>query len=89
MQDTREQAAAARHLSKYIFPRQFGLMHVFDAKEAARTGGAWQYSDWTDREAEIKVSPVFAWSYAVIYTDHLGERCGQDTQTCQACIGAL
>jgi hypothetical protein len=40
----------ARHLSKYIFPRKYGLATVFSS-----TMKAYKYSDFADREDEIKV----------------------------------
>lgn len=40
----------ARHLSKYVFPREYGLVTVF-----AYTIKAHKYSDFADREDEIKV----------------------------------
>jgi hypothetical protein len=39
----------ARHLSKYVFPREYGLATVFAAAKAHK------YSDFADREDEIKV----------------------------------
>jgi hypothetical protein len=40
----------ARHLSKYVFPREYGLATVF-----ASAAKAHKYSDFADREDEIKV----------------------------------
>ena len=40
----------ARHLSKYVFPREYGLATVF-----ASANKAHKYSDFADREDEIKV----------------------------------
>ncbi len=40
----------ARHLSKYVFPREYGLATVF-----ASAAKAHKYSDVADREDEIKV----------------------------------
>ena len=45
--------APARHLAKYIFPRQFGLHNVFTS-EKARTSFEIM-PDYLDREVEIKV----------------------------------
>lgn len=45
--------APARHLAKYIFPRQFGLHNVFTS-EKARTSLEIM-PDYLDREVEIKV----------------------------------
>jgi len=39
----------ARYLSKYVFPREYGLATVFSAAKAHK------YSDFADREDEIKV----------------------------------
>ncbi|KPV77796.1 uncharacterized protein RHOBADRAFT_11859, partial [Rhodotorula graminis WP1] len=49
--------APARHLAKYIFPRQFGLHNVFTS-DKART--SFQIMpDYLDREVEIKkLGPV-------------------------------
>lgn len=43
----------ARHLSKYVFPREYGLATVFSAAKAHK------YSDFADREDEIKVRVGF------------------------------
>jgi telomerase reverse transcriptase len=48
--DPRRQAAAARHLSKYIFPRQYDLPNVFNGAD----NGAYVIED-RQREAQIKV----------------------------------
>ena len=40
----------ARHLSKYIFPREYGLASVFFSATKAH-----KYSDFADREDELKV----------------------------------
>jgi hypothetical protein len=40
----------ARHLSRYVFPREYSLATVFFAAKAQK------YSDFADREDEIKVS---------------------------------
>lgn len=40
----------ARHLSKYIFPREYGLATVFTSAAKAH-----KYSEFADREGEIKV----------------------------------
>ena len=39
----------ARHLAKYVFPREYGLATAFSAAKAHK------YSDFADREDEIKV----------------------------------
>jgi hypothetical protein len=41
---------ATRHLSKYVFPREYGLATVFTSYAKAH-----KYSDVADREEEIKV----------------------------------
>jgi telomerase reverse transcriptase len=55
--DPRKLAQDARHLAKYVFPRQYGLSSpfrtVFSRKEA------FKIPNYSDREAEIKVS-IFA-----------------------------
>lgn len=45
--------AAARHLAKYIFPRQFGLHNAFTSPKARVSVDV--LPDYTDREVEIKV----------------------------------
>lgn len=49
--------AAARHLAKYIFPRQFGLHNAFTSPKARVSVDV--LPDYTDRELEIKVRQVF------------------------------
>lgn len=44
----RAQMEDARHLAKYVFPRQYGLPSVFDARGPSGSG-------YTDREEDIKV----------------------------------
>ncbi|KAL1674218.1 hypothetical protein EV122DRAFT_221093, partial [Schizophyllum commune] len=48
--DYRAQFTAARKLSKYVFPRQYGLAHPFQQSK----GNAQQLPDFSDREAEIE-----------------------------------
>jgi hypothetical protein len=48
--DYHERMEDARHLSKYVFPREYGLVTVF-----ASANKAYKYSDFADREDEIKV----------------------------------
>ncbi|KAI0001414.1 hypothetical protein BJV74DRAFT_765921, partial [Russula compacta] len=48
-QDHHKRMEAARHLSKYIFPREYGLATVFTSAAKAH-----KYSDFADREGEIK-----------------------------------
>jgi hypothetical protein len=48
--DHHKRMEAARHLSKYIFPREYGLATVFTSSAKAH-----KYSDFADREEEIKV----------------------------------
>ncbi|KWU42353.1 hypothetical protein RHOSPDRAFT_21378, partial [Rhodotorula sp. JG-1b] len=43
----------ARHLAKYIFPRQFGLHNAFTSPKARVSVDV--LPDYTDRELEIKV----------------------------------
>jgi len=45
----------ARHLSKYVFPREYGLATVF-----ASAAKAYKYPDFADREDEIKVRVEYA-----------------------------
>ncbi|KAI0300910.1 hypothetical protein BC826DRAFT_905511, partial [Russula brevipes] len=47
--DHHKRMEAARHLSKYIFPREYGLATVFTSAAKAH-----KYSDFADREDEIK-----------------------------------
>lgn len=48
--DTRKQEANARHLSKHVFPRQYGLPSPFDG-----TNKGLFVSEFCDNEAQIKV----------------------------------
>lgn len=48
--DNHRRMEDARHLSKYVFPREYGLVTVF-----AHAIKAHKYSDFADREGEIKV----------------------------------
>lgn len=48
--DPRALAKDARHLSKYIFPSQYGLSSVFMHRQQT-----YQQPDYSDREQEIKV----------------------------------
>ncbi|KAF8802468.1 hypothetical protein BYT27DRAFT_7112527 [Phlegmacium glaucopus] len=50
--DTRKQAEQVRHLSKYVFARQYGLATPF--RSTAAKGGSFKFADYLDREAEIK-----------------------------------
>ena len=52
--DTRKQAEQVRHLSKYVFARQYGLATPFHS--TAAKGASFKFSHYPDREAEIKVS---------------------------------
>ena len=51
--DPREQTKNARHLSKYVFPRQYGLSNPFVA--TSRKKETFNLLDYSDREVEIKV----------------------------------
>ena len=53
--DPRQQAEHARHLAKYVFPRQYGLSHAFAVSPGQRYS-TFQNPDWMDREREIKVA---------------------------------
>jgi hypothetical protein len=48
--DQHKRMEASRHLSKYVFPREYGLATVFTSYAKAH-----KYSDVADREEEIKV----------------------------------
>ena len=48
--DRHKKMEDARHLSKYVFPREHGLTTVFSSAVKAH-----KYSDFADREDEIKV----------------------------------
>ena len=52
--DPRAQAAGARRLAKYIFPRAHGLAHAFSPNAVALSAMV-KYPEWLDREQEIKV----------------------------------
>ncbi|KAG1808930.1 uncharacterized protein BJ212DRAFT_1229448, partial [Suillus subaureus] len=51
--DPRDEARNARHLSKYIFPLQYGLCSVFTSQVPSKEH--YEQPDFTDREREIKV----------------------------------
>ena len=58
----RDNAFKARHVSKYIFPRQYGLGNVFTLKSANAYPSSGKYDlfnrqKYDDREEEISVSP--------------------------------
>ncbi|KAJ3515494.1 hypothetical protein NLJ89_g1720 [Agrocybe chaxingu] len=48
----RQQAENARHLSKYVFARQYGLTTPFTSPQMR--GSPFQFGDYLDRETEIK-----------------------------------
>ncbi|KAG6855773.1 hypothetical protein H0H87_010982 [Tephrocybe sp. NHM501043] len=50
--DPREQQQNGRHLSKYVFPRQYGLKNPFTASTSKKE--AFKSLDYLDRETEIK-----------------------------------
>lgn len=52
--DSRKQAEQVRHLSKYVFARQYGLATPFHSTTAK--GASFKFGHYFDREAEIKVS---------------------------------
>jgi hypothetical protein len=52
---------ATRHLSKYVFPREYGLETVFTSYAKAH-----KYSDVADREEEIKVRVDYVLLHAPI-----------------------
>ncbi|KAG2124005.1 hypothetical protein DEU56DRAFT_744922, partial [Suillus clintonianus] len=51
--DPRQQAQKARHLSKYIFPLQYGLSNVFSQQSAAKE--SYKQPNFADREREIEL----------------------------------
>jgi hypothetical protein len=52
--DIRKQAEQVRHLSKYVFARQYGL--ATPCHSTAAKGHSFRFAHCPDREAEIKVS---------------------------------
>ena len=52
--DTRKQVEQVRHLSKYVFARQYGLATPFHS--TAAKGPHFRFAHSPDKEAEIKVS---------------------------------
>ena len=52
--DTRKQAEQVRHLSKYVFARQYGLVTPFHPTTVK--GASFNFPYYLDREAEIKVN---------------------------------
>lgn len=55
--DVRKQLEQARHIAKYVFPRQYALSHPF----AVKTDGQFvdNEMDWMNREEEIKVGRCY------------------------------
>lgn len=51
--DPRLQAEQARNLSKYVFPRQYGLSNAFE--RSTTRGSGWVVPDFEDRDNEIRV----------------------------------
>lgn len=51
--DPRQQAQKTRHLSKYIFPLQYGLSNVFSQPSAAKE--TYKQPNFADREREIEL----------------------------------
>ncbi|KAG1744070.1 uncharacterized protein EDB91DRAFT_1050737 [Suillus paluster] len=51
--DPRQEAQKARHLSKYIFPLQYGLSNVFSQKSAAKK--MYKQPNFANRETDIEV----------------------------------
>lgn len=47
---------AARHLAKYVFPRQYGLSSPFMFAFSKRDAAVAKLPDFSDREVDIKVS---------------------------------
>jgi hypothetical protein len=45
----------ARLVSKYIFPRQYGLHNVFTYDKER---GSWAFLEYLTRDEELKVSPM-------------------------------
>lgn len=68
--DPRQQMENARHLSKYVFPRQYGLSNPFIIV-AERKFETFELPDFTDREAEIKVGDCSYLGVEVFGTDVL------------------
>ena len=48
----------ARHLAKYVFPRQYGLDNAFVTSMGA-TYGPFRFPDHMDRDQEIKVGMAY------------------------------
>ncbi|OAX35477.1 hypothetical protein K503DRAFT_696963, partial [Rhizopogon vinicolor AM-OR11-026] len=51
--DPREKAQKARHLSKYMFPLQYGLSNVFSHQSPTKE--SYKQPDFADREREIEL----------------------------------
>jgi len=66
--DPRKLAENARHLSKYIFARQYGLNSPFSSAPAY----GFVMIDYMDREAEIKVGIL--WLCCIIILTLTGQR---------------
>jgi Ser-tRNA(Ala) deacylase AlaX len=59
--DYHERMEAARHLSKYLFPREYGLATAFASVKAHK------YPDFADREDEIKVRVEYVPRYSNLF----------------------
>jgi telomerase reverse transcriptase len=55
--EPRQQARAARHLAKYVFPEAFRLRSPFSFSTQGRSKASQSLPDFSDREDEIKVCP--------------------------------
>ncbi|RDX57227.1 hypothetical protein OH76DRAFT_1451248 [Lentinus brumalis] len=51
--DSRQQMEHARHLAKYVFPRQYGLENAFSSSSGP-SYGPFRFPAYMDREQEIK-----------------------------------
>ena len=86
--DPRQQMEYARHLAKYVFPREFGLLNSFTMSHAQKYNTLSTF-DWTDREQEIK---VFERNREIEHNidclDSLEQGLVQDSEEAKACIAA-
>lgn len=61
--DAKGHALKARHILRYIFPRQHGLSHPF---KLTSLGDTYEYKNYMDREDEIEVR-VKSFSLSIVF----------------------
>ena len=71
--DHHERMEDARHLSKYLFPREYGLVTAFASVRAHK------YPDFADREDEIKVRIEYVPLYLRLFRCRIKKACRSKT----------